>query len=143
MVETDSARVLAVKSYGPATTLTLQRGGGEDKALAKLAEQCAPKLLAAVVEAWRKRANVSRTVQLSVAGMDYEAWKAFRAEAGKLRGVKALRLREITEGIASIDVEGAYTNEQLADRLTELKQTRLEVTEITANRIKLKLKPAE
>ena len=70
VVQTDSARILASKSYGPITTSTLQRGGGEDKALAKLADESAPKILAAVVEAWRKRANIQRTVQLMISGMD-------------------------------------------------------------------------
>ncbi len=143
VVQTDSARVLASKTYGPTTTNTFQRGG-EDKVLAKIAKECAPKILAAVVEAWRARANVSRTVQLSISGMDYEAWKAFRAEMQELRGVQALRLREITEQVANIDAEYRYTNETLADRLTELKKTKLKITEITANRIKLKVvKPSE
>ncbi len=138
VVQTDSARVLASKSYGPVTTNTFQRGA-EDKVLTKLARETAPKVLAAVVEAWRKRAQVSRTVNLAISGMDYEAWKTFRAEAGKLRGVQALRLREITEAIASIDAEHSFTNEDLADQLTEMKKVKLTVTEITANRIKLKL----
>jgi len=143
VVQTDSARVLASKTYGPTTTNTFQRGG-EEKVLAKIAQECAPKILAAVVEAWRARANISRTVQLSISGMDYEAWKAFRAEMQELRGVQALRLREITEQVANIDAEYRYTNETLADRLTELKKTRLKVTEITANRIKLKVvKPSK
>jgi len=139
VIQTDSARVLASKSFGPRTVNSLQQAGGGEKALAKLAEDSAPKLLAAVVEAWRKRANVSRMVHLSVSGMDYAAWKTFRDEANKLRGVQALRLREITEGVAHVDVEYRYSNENLADHLTELKQTKVEVTEITANRIKLKV----
>ena len=47
-------------------------------------------------------------------------------------------MREITESVATIDAEYRYSNENLADRLTELKTTRLKVVEITANRIKLK-----
>ena len=139
VIQTDSARVLASKSFGPVTTNTLQRGGGEDKALAKLADESAPKLLAAVVRAWRRRANVSRTVQLSVSGMDFALWKTFRKEAAALRGVQALRLREITQAVANIDVEYRYKNEGLADRLTELKTVKLKVLEITANRLKLKV----
>lgn len=139
VIQTDSARVLASKSFGPVTATSLQRGGGEDKALAKLGDEFAPKLLAAVVEAWRKRANVSRTVQISITGMDYKTWKAFKAEAAKLRGVQALRLRDIVEAVGNIDVEYRYTNENLADNLTAMKTIKLEVTEITSNRIKLKI----
>jgi len=139
VVQVDSARILAVKTYGPATYNSLQRGGGEDKALAKLAEESAPKLLAAVIEAWRKRSAVSRTVQLSISDMDYELWKTFKAEAGKLQGVQAVRLREITESVANIDVEYQFTNENLADKLSEMQTVKLKVEEITANRIRLKV----
>jgi len=139
VVQTDSARVLAVKSFGPFTVNTMQKGGGEDKALAKLADDCSPKLLAAVIEAWRKRANVSRTVELSITGMDFQTWKTFKAEVSKIRGVQAVRLREITQSVANIDIEYRYGNEGLADRLTELKKVKLKVTEITSNRLRLKI----
>ncbi len=137
VIQADSARVLAVESFGPITVNTMQRGG-EDKALDKLATDCSPKLLAAVIEAWRKRANVSKTVELSITGMDFNRWKAFKAEAEKIRGVQALRLREITQDVANIDIEYRYDNEGLADRLTELKTVKLKVTEITSNRLRLK-----
>jgi hypothetical protein len=137
VVQSDSARVLAVESFGPITVNTMQRGG-EDKALDKLANDCAPKLLASVIEAWRKRANVSKTVELSITGMDFNRWKTFREEASKLRGVQAIRLREITQDVASIDIEYRYDNEGLADRLSELKSVKLKVIEITSNRLRLK-----
>jgi len=137
VVQSDSARVLAVESFGPITVNTMQRGG-EDKALDKLATDCAPKLLVSVIEAWRKRANVSKTVELSITGMDFNLWKTFKAEAEKIRGVQAIRLREITQDVANIDIEYRYDNEGLADRLTELKAVKLKVTEITSNRLRLK-----
>jgi len=118
---------------------TLQRGGGEDKALAKLADEAAPKILKAVVEAWRKRGNVMRSVQINISGMDYDGWKVFRDEVKKLRGVKGIRLRDITQSIANIDVEYRYSTQNLADNLESLKNTKLEVTEFTANRLKFKL----
>lgn len=142
VIQTDSARVLATKSFAPVTYSTLQRGGGEDKALAKLAKERAPDLLAAVIEAWKNRANVSRTVQLSISGMDYDTWKVFEEAAKKIRGVQAVRMREITEGLANIDVEYQFTHETLADRLREMKALKLTIQEITPNRLKLKAEPA-
>jgi len=142
VVQTDSARVLVARTFGPTRINTLQRGGGEDKALAKLADEAAPKVLAAVVEAWRKRANISRTVTLSISPMDYELWKVFKAEVKPLRGVQALRLRDITEAVANVDIEYGLSNENLADTLTgRLKKIKLKVLEITANRIKLRVVP--
>jgi hypothetical protein len=70
--------------------------------------------------------------------MDFNLWKTFKAEAEKIRGVQAIRLREITQDVANIDIEYRYDNEGLADRLTELKAVKLKVTEITSNRLRLK-----
>ena len=71
--------------------------------------------------------------------MTFAQWRVFKAEVDKLRGTQALRLREITKGLAHIDVEYRYTSQLLAERLTELKGIALEVTEITGSRIKLKV----
>ena len=136
VIQTDSASLLASKNF--TTTFTsLLASGGEQKALVKLADEAAPKLLAEMVEAWRKRHNVLRTVELSISGMDFDAWKPFKAELEQIDGVKAVRLRDITESTASLDVECRQTAQQLADRLTSMKATKLKVTEFTANRLKL------
>jgi hypothetical protein len=138
-IETDSARLLVSKSYGPETVTTLQMGGGADKGLAKVAELAAPDLLQAMVEAWRQDVNVSRNIQLNISGMDYATYKKFDAEVAKLQGVQAVRMREITESVANVDVEFEYDQKRLADVLLELKDVKLEVTEISPNRIKMKV----
>jgi len=138
-IRTDTGQLLAVKAYGPITSNSLQKGGGEDKALAKLADESAPKLLSAVVEAWRKQVNVARDLTLHVAGMDYKTYKLFKEEMEKVRGVESVQLKEITESVAAIDIKYAYSNENLADRLRQLKKVKLEVTEFSANRLKLKV----
>ena len=143
VIQTDSGVVLVSKTLGPTTTNTLQRGGGADEALTALAEESAPEILTAVVDAWRERAHVSRTVALTISGMDYAAWKVFKTEMDGLRGVQAVRLREITQSVAHIDVEYDYDNEILADNLLKLTETSLGVSEITANRIKLAVVEAE
>ncbi len=139
VVQTDSGRILASKSYGPATTNSLQRTGGGQKALSKIAKESAPKILSAVVTAWAQRASISRDVQLIISGMDYATWKKFRTEAADIEGVRAVRLREITGGTASVTVEWRHNTEQLADALGELESVHLKITEITANRLKLKV----
>ena len=136
-VQTDSGRVLVSKTFNKNFNEFQRRA--EDKVLGKLGAEFAPEILKALVEAWAKRANVTRTVELNVVGMDYDQWKVFKTEAEKLRGMQALRLREITESVANIDVEYEFTNENLADRVSEMKDLKLKVTEITANRIKLKV----
>lgn len=141
-IRTDSGQVLASKVFGPATYTSMSKSGGEQKALEKLADENAPKLLSAIVEAWRRQVDNSRDVRLMVSGMDYDAWKTFKAEAEKLQGMQALRLREITEGLANIDVEYQFSTEILADRLSGMKTITLKVMEINPNRVKLKVAPA-
>jgi len=138
-IRTDSAQLLVSKTFGPVTANTVQAGGGREKALAKLAEESAPELLKAVVEAWRKQVNVTRDINLNITGLTFEMWEKFEPEAKNIRGVQALRLREITEGVANIDVEYEFDTQALAKQLKELKDTKLEVTEFNPNRIKLKV----
>lgn len=139
VIQSDSGLVLASKSYGPVTANSLQRGGGEDRVLAKLADDSAAHLLEAVVEAWRRRANVHRKISLSISGMTFKKWKIFEKEIKTLRGVQAVRRREITENVAHVDVEYRYDIDGLAEHLSELESMDLEITEITTNRIKMKL----
>lgn len=138
-VRTDSAQLMVSKTFGPETVTSLQRGGGREKAMTKLAEGSAPKLLKAVVEAWRKQVHVVRNIRLNISGMDYDAWKKFNQEAGKIRGIRAMNLREITEGVANIDVRHEFDTQALADRLGQLKAVRLKVVEFNPNRLKLKV----
>ncbi len=137
-IQCDSGRVLVSKTYN-LTVNTTQRGSGAEKALGKLAKKYSPKVLAAVVRAWQKRANVSRNVTVTISGMDFTAWKLFKKETAKLRAIQNVRLREITQNVANIDVEYDHNNEMLAETLTELKSIKLKVTEITANRVRCRM----
>jgi hypothetical protein len=137
-IQCDSARILMSRNF--TLTVTNVQKNSEDKALAKLADDASSKLLADVLEAWRKRANVSKTIELSISGMDRKTWKTFQAEASKIRGVQDMHLREITANVATIDVEYKFDLNTLADRLEELKEVKLDIGEQTANRLAAKVK---
>jgi hypothetical protein len=140
-VRTDSAQLMVSKVY-TARKKSMQKGG-EEKALDALAEDAAPKLLAAVVEAWRKQVHVTRDIRLLVSGMEYKDFQALKAELDKLRGVKSVSLREITEGVANVDVGYEFSTQTLADHLTQCKTIQLEIVEFNPNRLKMKVrKPA-
>jgi len=136
-IQCDSGRILMSNTYTLSPTETSQ--GAEDKALVKLANDAAPKILKDVLEAWRKRANSGRTVQVTITGMNRPEWKKFETEVKDLDGVTAIRLREITEGVASIEVECKLDTNQLADRIEELKDLDLEIVEQNTNRLKCKV----
>ena len=138
-VQCDSGRILMSASYTFTSTETGKNA--EDKVLAKLGKDTAPKVLKDVLEAWRKRQNDGRgqNVELMISGMNRAAWKKFEAEVKDLDGVTAVRLRELTESMATIDVECQLTADNLADRLEELQDIRLEIVEQNANRLKAKV----
>jgi len=136
-IQCDSGRILMSNTYTLSPNETTQNA--EDKALVKLGNDAAPKVLKDVLEAWRKRANVGRTVQLMISGMNRAEWRKFEAEVKDLDGVTAVRLREITEGVATIEVDCKLDTNQLADRIEELNDITLEISEQNANRLKCKV----
>ncbi len=138
-IRCDTGQLIVAETYGPTVSNSLQKAGGEDKALAKLAKVAAPKLLSATVEAWRKQVQVARDLRLTITGMDYEAYKLMQEELRELRPVQAMRLREITESVATIDLEHSISNEGIADLLIKLKKVKLKVTGLTSNALKLQV----
>jgi len=134
-VRTDSAQLIVSKVYQ--VNLRSLRKGGEEKALDKLADEAAPKLLSAIVEAWRKQIHVTRDIQLQISGMNYKEFQTFQNEAKQLRGVKFISLREITDSIANISIGYEFSTQTLADHLSRLKDISLEITEFNPNRLKM------
>ena len=140
VVQCDTGRVLASKSFGPMTSNSLQRLGGEDKALAKLGKTCGKRLVGAMKEVWLKHAYDARPITVNIAGMDYETWmKKFVPEVQRLIGVKGLHHRQTTEGITSADMYYRYSTSSLAKDLMGLKNVKLKITEVTTNSMKLKV----
>lgn len=136
-VRTDSAQLLVSKVYQ--VSARSMRKGGEEAALDRLAEEAAPQLLSAVVDAWRKQVHVTRDIQLQIDGMTYNDFKTFQTAVQTLRGVQSVHLREITDNVANISIGYEFPTRNLADRLTELKEIRLEVTEFNPHRLKMRV----
>ncbi len=103
------------------------------------AETTAPKTPRAPTTAPAVSAKDSRTVEIVITGMDYDTWKDFKADVEKIRGVDAVQLKDISESVATVDVEYEFTEEVLADRIGSAKDVKLKVIEIAANRIKAKV----
>lgn len=136
VVQCDSAKIIVAENFSTLSN-TLQRKGGEQAALAKLGEDSSPKVLAAIIKAWNDSQIASRTTQVNIMGMDHATWKDFKAEVREMRGVQAVRLREIAENVVRVDIEYRFSTEILADWLTELKTVKLTVKELTAARLGL------
>lgn len=136
-VQTDSGRMLMSRNFTISSNQSQKNA--EDKALAKVGDEAASKVLGDVLEAWRKKANVTKTVELTIVNMDRKLWKKFQTEASEIPGMQNLRLREITEAVATVDAEYKFDINTLADKLEALEEVKVEVVEQNANRLKLKV----
>ncbi|HSW47235.1 MAG TPA: hypothetical protein VLM89_16855, partial [Phycisphaerae bacterium] len=120
-VQTDSAAILMSRTYIPTRPAT---GNGREQLVA-LARESAPKVLADVGEAWRKRATVGKTVQLVLQPCSRQRFKAIQTEMIQLKGITGgadgFKLRELTNEVAQVDVEWKYDLDQLADRIEQLR----------------------
>jgi hypothetical protein len=127
--------LLSISTFGPISVNTTDRLSGGSKALDKVVEEAAPKILGDLVEAWRKNVQVARMVQLRISPIDFAKCRLLEKELTDMKGIRAVNIREITEGVASVDVDWEFSPKLLADRLGEIKTVTLSITEFNANRI--------
>ncbi|MHC4675066.1 MAG: hypothetical protein ACYTF1_21030 [Planctomycetota bacterium] len=147
-IQTDSAAILVSRTYRPKKMFTTTSGSGKD-ALTRVAKDKAADVLADIAKAWRRRATVGKMIQLSLKPCTRKQFKALQAEMVKMKGITGgkdgFRLRELTNQIASIEINWKYDLNQLADRFEELsvrfggERLVFEVTEQSANRITVRL----
>ena len=137
---TDSAQMLMSNSYSLPHNTTSYNAGGDD-ALRKCAERYASDILRDIGEAWRKRQNVTRTVQLVLENCGRTDFKALEAVLRDVDGVQDVQLRQLASGVCNIDVDWSYDTERLVVRLEELKVdgATYAVTEQTHDRVTLKI----
>ena len=149
-IQTDSGAILSSKTYLPNKALSTTTGSGKD-ALIRVAKDNSPEVLTDIAEAWRRRATVGKTIQLTLEPCTRKQFKAVQAEMVKMKGVTGgtdgFVLRELANHIASVEVNWKYDLNQLADRFEELsvrldrEELVFEVAEQSANRISVRLHP--
>jgi hypothetical protein len=151
VVQTDSGAVILSRTYQPEKPYASTTGTGA-AALVKLTQEVAPRLLLDIGAAWRERATVGKSIQVTFEPCSRRQFKALQAEMIKQKGVTGgedgFKLREMVNSVANVDVEWKYNLDQLADRLEELNPVidgvafKLVIAEQSANRITVKLQPA-
>lgn len=137
---TDSAQMLMANSYTATATSVNPNAGGND-ALKKCAEEYSGAILREMAEAWRKRQQVRRTVQVTLENCTRADYKAFEEAIRAMDGVQGIRMRELVKEVCQTEIEWSYDNERLISRIEELKvgSTRYTVTEQTHDRVTFKL----
>lgn len=141
---TDSAQLLMSGTYTEMKP-TINENQGGDEAIRACAEKNAGKILQDIGEAWRKRQNVRRTIQVTIENCSRKDYKAFESVMMNERGVQAVRMRELVNRICQVEVDWEYDLERLATRIEQLKAdgTSYEITEQTHDRITIKAVSAE
>lgn len=137
---TDSAQLLMSNSYTATATSVNPNAGGND-ALKKCADEYSGAILREMAEAWRKRQQVRRTVQVTLENCTRADYKAFEEAIRAMDGVQGIRMRELVKEVCQTEIEWSYDNERLISRIEELKvgATRYTVTEQTHDRVTFKL----
>jgi hypothetical protein len=136
-IQTDSARILMSRQYVLTKSTTGATGGGA-VALQEVAKQNEARILLDIGEAWRKRASVSRMIQVTLRPMDYAQALIFTERMKKLDGTAEARLREVVQSTAEIEIDWKNKIDDLAARLMEVELEgggKIEITERTANRL--------
>ncbi len=136
-IQTDSAKILMSRQYILTKNTTSSTGGGAI-ALQEVAKQNEAKILLDIGEAWRKRASVSKVIQVTIRPMDYAQAVMFTEKLKKLDGTSEVRLREVVQSAADFEVEWKNKIDDLAVRLMEIEAEgggKIEITERTANRL--------
>ncbi len=148
VIQADSGAILVSHAYRPETGASTASGNSRN-ALIRLARESAPDLLTRVGKAWRARATVSRVIQVTLEPCSHAQFRLIQARLAGHKGVvggkEGIRLRELVNEVASVEVDWKYNLEQLADRLSEMRvptdagELTLTVREQTANRLGLRL----
>src|SRR5262249_22400847 len=117
---TDSAQLIMSNTY-TMTVPTVQPDGFGSEALKKCAEENSGAILKDIGEAWRKRQNVQRTLQVTLENCSRADFKAFEEAAKKLEGVQSVRLREMVNNVCQVDVDWSYDLETLINGIEAMR----------------------
>jgi len=138
--QTDSAQLLMSNNYS-ATAASVNQNAGGDDAIRKCAETHAGAVLREIGEAWRKRQNVRRSLQVTLENCSRADFKAFEEAARNIDGVQNVRMRELVNNVCQVEIDWSYDLERLVARIEALRvgNTTYAVTEQTHDRATFKL----
>ncbi len=134
-IETDTARILysgydSRPASGAAALTPLEESTG------KLARQ----MVASILEQWSKDVYDSATYTLNVDRINFSQLNQLISGLKELRGVGQVRTRSFQAGAAALEVGFQGSATDLAGRLADLDEPRVEVTGLQANTIELRPK---
>jgi len=144
-IQADSAAMLMSNTYSPKKPYMTTSAAAGDDAFNRLADDVAAKVLKDIAEAWRKRATSRRILQTHFSPVSRKQAKALMNAIAQHRGVvraeEGMKLRNLSQGVANIEIDWKFDLNLLADTIEDLEVEGMtfEVTEQSANRIDVKV----
>lgn len=146
VIQTDSAMLLASNVYRPKKTfVTDDRASGASGGLEQIARQHAATILQDLGEAWRKRINVRRILRVVLEPATRDDFKIFQQHLARVKGVQdgkeGIKLRELVNNVADLEVDWSYDLNTLADRIEQLDPPGVgyEIVEQTGDRLRVRV----
>jgi hypothetical protein len=144
VIECDTADIIAAgaKSAGG---IDIAGNVAAKKALENAGKYLADALIEQIVTKWNERVIDSRDVRLSLSSITFNQLIQVEQAIKKLGNVADVHRRSFEAGTAVLDVKAKTDAQRLAEELTLLENPEFtfEITNFTANRIDISLKPKE
>jgi nucleotide-binding universal stress UspA family protein len=133
-LETDTGKVLfsgykTSPASGAEALLPLQ------EATSELAEE----MIAGILQQWRKDVFQAGTYQLNISQVTFNKLSKFKQGLLKIRGLQDIQTRSYQSGHALLEIKYQGPLEQLAEKISQMKDLSVEVVGLQSNSLDLKL----
>lgn len=140
-IRTDTGEIIAAEGK-QAAGIDISENIAGKKALQNAGGQLGEYLIAQILSRWRSEVADTTSVQLAIAGMNYQQFVKFKMVLkSKVRGVKAIHQRTFSgkRGVLDIDFKG--DSQALADELAlrNFGDFKVAITNFTSNRMDIKV----
>ncbi len=140
-VQADSAAMLSSNTYRPQKPYMTTSAAAGDAAFATLADDVGAQVLMDILKAWKSRSGHRRILQTSFSPVTRKQAKAIMAaladHRGVVRGQEGVKLRNLTQGVANLEIDWKFNLDLLADTIEDLEVEGMsfEIVEQTGNRL--------
>lgn len=133
-LETDTGKVLfsgykTRPASGAEALIPLQEATGE------LSEE----MIAGILQQWRKDVFQAGTYHLNISQATFKKLSKFKQGLQKIRGLQDIQTRSYQSGHALLEIKYQGPLEQLAEKISQMKQLSVEVVGLQSNSLDLKL----
>lgn len=133
-LETDTAKILysGYRTRPPS-------GTGALLPLEESTSELVDEMVAGILEQWRKDVFQSGSYELNLSKISFIKLSKFKDEVLKIRGVHDLQVRSFQSGHAMLEVKYQGPVEQLAEKISAIKNPSIEITGMQSNTIDIRV----